>query len=305
MIRLLSNLFINLHSSRGFVIFSKNSFVHAVFLEMERVGKRARTRGAPRYSAMPSGFRARTGYSTPAALVSARAHFAARRATPVYRTPVLRSCGELKGVDTGVLSAQIGVFLSTTNTNTGVAVINCVAPGSGSFNRVGRKIRMKSLRIRGAVEALCDNNGDPAGTSPRGVVIRMVVVYDKQPSGVVPTYDTIFGHTTQAGTEIGNPLDPLRYDNTGRFRVLRDKVFTINPEYNPLAADAGIVTKRAFDEYIDLKGLETVYSGQSATCTITDISSGALYLWVRKDANTTNTAANFNSDANSRLRYYD
>lgn len=269
---------------------------------MERVGKRARTRGAPRYSATGRAL-TRSGYSNAARGVATRGAYPR---TPIYRAPAIRRMsGELKGVDSGILSAAVGVFIASTNTNTGCAVLNVVTPGNGSWNRVGRKISMKSLRFRGAVEAVCDNGGVPGTVAARGVVVRIVIVYDKQPSGVLPTFADIFGHTSQLGSEISNPIDGLRYDNMSRFRVLRDKIIVINPVDNPIASDAGVVTKRYFDEFVDLKGLETVFKGESSPCTISDISSGGLYMFVRKDANTTDTAANFNSDANCRLRYTD
>lgn len=312
MIRLACNLFISLLFSRGFDFFNKNFLFTPFFLEMERAGKRGRiSRSRPGFSRVGRAL-VRTGASSAARAAAARvASGYWNRATPMYVAPrvsAARTTKELKGVDIANISAQMGVFLATYTTNGAACVLNCVQPGSGSWNRVGRRILMKSVRIRGTLEALLDNNNDPANNTTRGMTIRMVVVYDKQPSsGAVPTWNTIFGHTDQSGTENASLMDGLRYDNTGRFTVIRDKQFSINPmgiESVP-AGNAGVIQTRSFDEYIPLKGLETIYSGQSNPCTIADISSGALYLFCRYSADTANSAANFMNQTCARLRFYD
>lgn len=269
----------------------------------KRVGKRARggqTRAlvaATRYG----------GMSTQASRTAA----AARAIGRAYNIPVapryqaIRRNDDPKGVDISNLATQIGApLLASTTTNTGVAVLNCVQPGNGSWNRAGRKIKMQSVRIKGAVEMLSDNNGGAAAC--RGGVVRLVVVYDKNVSGTpaaIPIYNVIFGTTDQLGNEVGLPFDNLRWDNTGRFRVIRDMMLTLDPIAIPGPAEEGAVRKVWFDEYIDLKGLETIYSGQSNPCTIADISSGALYLFARVDVATTNSAAALIAESTSRLRF--
>lgn len=187
---------------------------------------------------------------------------------------------ELKGCD--ILLTIAGPIVATTGTNGDMFTLNLIAPGTGSYNRVGRKIYMQSVRLRGIAEFTMG----PATTTfnLRACPLRMVVVYDAQPAGAVPTFETIFMTTLQDGTEGGRVLAPLRYDNTGRFRVLRDKVLL--PESKPATNNSGgttnlVISDIEFDEFIPLRGLETVYSGQSSPCTIADISSGALYVFFR------------------------
>jgi len=92
-----------------------------------------------------------------------------------------RSTGELKGVDT-VLT--LNPVIATTSTNASSFTLNLIVPGSGSFNRVGRTIMMKSVRLYGQ---LVYTYGLTATTNDIiGNTLRMVVVYDKQPSGVSP-----------------------------------------------------------------------------------------------------------------------
>jgi len=216
---------------------------------------------------------------------------------------------ELKGVDTQNLHTQVGVWLATTSTSGSMTVLNCVVPGSGSWNRVGRRIKMKSLRFRGAIESISQNNASPLIAATYGTVGRIVIVYDRQPSGVQPTFQTIFGSTDQVGTEDSGIFSGIRYDNTERFVVLRDKIVTLNPVAIPDPAVVGAalncVIKGYVDEYIDMKGLETLYSGQSSPCTIGDISSGAVYMFCRVDPNTAYAQMQWGTNATSRLRFYD
>jgi len=213
----------------------------------------------------------------------------------------MRSSAELKGMDT--VLGPAAPILGTTNTNDQIYPVNLVRAGNGSWNRVGRRIFMKSVRLRGYLVTVADNNGGVAFT--RGTIIRMVLIYDRQPSGTgIPAYSQIFGYTDQAGTEASSVLSNVRWDTTDRFRVLRDKVFTVNPVAIPGNAEEGAESKTYFDEFVDLKGLETVFGGQSEPMTIADIQSGSLLVAFRIDPTTANAVTGLDQ-ATARLRYTD
>jgi len=213
---------------------------------------------------------------------------------------IRKSSGEKKGVDT----PMVGFFLpETTTDNTGIFVINLVAPGNGSWNRVGRKIYNKSVRIKGNFNAQVSEVTGTVG----GNVARMVVVWDKQPSGAaIPSFDTVFGKTAQDGTESTTFLDPVKYDNMDRFSVLKDCVMNFTSEIvtNPITGIA--VQLQTFDEFIKLGGREVVFLGQTAPMTIADISTGALYVYFRAAA-ADNDVNDLSIDSLSfaRLRYTD
>ena len=62
----------------------------------------------------------------------------------------------------------------------------------------------------------------------------------------------------------------------------------------------------SFDEYIKLNNLETVFSGQSIPMSISDISTGGLYIFFRALANQAGIAQiSVSSLSNARLRYSD
>jgi len=206
---------------------------------------------------------------------------------------------ELKGIDVTIPLGDS--FPSTTNTNGKGYLLNGIQAGSGPFNRIGRKVTMKSLRIH---MHFTSYRGTVGGVLP-GNAARLVVVYDRQPSGgPIPTFDTIFAQTSQAGATTTTMFDNLRLDNTERFRVLRDHRVTTTHNGYPSADDFGGYDHFLWDEFIPLNGMETVYQSNTAPATITDISTGAIYLFIRgeKDAMSSKWAVDVGSYA--RLRYY-
>jgi len=232
--------------------------------------------------------------------------------TRVARVPLqkavdaaVRKTVEKKGMDTSL--AVTGPILNTTNTNGDAIVVDLVQQGAGSWNRVGRKINLKSLRVRGVVTWTYTNQavtGDIVGNT-----LRMVVVWDKQPSGnAIPTFDTVFGITAQDGTESSTFLAPVKYDNMDRFSVLRDVVMDFKPRFfNGAGGTTDLqIEARPFDEYIELKNREVVFLGQTNPMTIADISTGALYVYFRALAaiNDVNDLA-INAVSFARLRYID
>lgn len=216
---------------------------------------------------------------------------------------VVKNTGEFKGLDTEMPLTSTEI-VATTNTNEASFTLNLVRQGTGSWNRVGRKIKCKTLRIFG--DASCVHAGEGTGTV-RGNVLRMVVVWDKQPSGdPVPTFDEIFGHTVQDGTESTDFLDPRKYDNMDRFRVLKDCRYESNPGAAALdgASEVGVENKFHIDEFVRLKVGETVYGGQSEPMTIADVNSGAIYCYFRAEMNNA-TQTFWTTDLTARLRYQD
>lgn len=217
---------------------------------------------------------------------------------------ILSSVLDKKGMDTSLTIA--GPIINSTGSNGDATVLNLIQQGNGSWNRIGRKVLLKSVRLRGMLRYIY---AAQATTETFGTVFaRMIVVWDKQPSGAaIPTFDTIFGNTVQDGTETSTTLDGLKYDNTGRFKVLRDKFFT--PQLLATPATGGttnqVSTEIIFDEYIKLNK-RTIFSGQSDPMTIADISTGALYVYWRAYGSSDGfTDWAVMSGSLARLRYQD
>lgn len=211
---------------------------------------------------------------------------------------------ELKGMDTDI-AISAGSVLATTNDNGASFVLNLIRTGSASYNRIGRKIALHSLRLRG--QAFLNYTDTTTSGDLVGNQLRMVVVYDQLPGGTIPTFDSIFGHTVQAGTESTDFLDPPKYDGMERYRVLYDKVISISPQTTNASGGSSdlVVAMTHFDKYISLKGLNSAYSGESSPQTIADIAAGAVYVYFRGYLNETSTRWQIGPYSVARIRYTD
>lgn len=238
-----------------------------------------------------------SGMSTAALMKKARKYQAAKR-------PILRQLRiEKKGMDTDI---NLNPIIATTNTNGSAFVLNLVQSGNGSWNRVGRKIQLKSVRLRGSI--LFQYSAVATTANLVEDMCRMVVVWDKQPSsGVIPAFDVVFGRTEQDGTESCDYLDGPKFDNMDRFTILRDTVMEDSVGATPLTTGSTnlVINQQGFDVFIPLGNRETVFSGQSAPMTIADISSGALYVYFRSRYNQSAYFTAVNSESHARLRYTD
>lgn len=226
----------------------------------------------------------------------------ARRVAP-FRRPMKQ--GEKKGMDTPL---GLSPVIATTSTNGSIQVMNLIQMGTGSWNRVGRKAYLQSLRIKAT--ASCSQAPETTTNNWFDNQLRMIVVWDRQPSGgAIPSFDTMFGTTVQDGTEASNIKSAVKFDNMDRFKVLKECVFSANVD--AVTAIAGgsantIVKQVNIDEYIKLGGKECVFSGQSNPMTIADISTGALYIVWRATVNTTPSNWGIESASSfARLRYTD
>lgn len=212
---------------------------------------------------------------------------------------------EKKGVDFPLFDGN--PIIATTTSNASTLCLSLVQSGTGSWNRVGRKIQPLSLRLRG--EIVWTLGKETTTSNYNGNTCRMVIVFDKQPSGnAIPTFDTVFGVTGQDGSETTTYLNQVRYDNMDRFSVLRDCVINFEPSvYNNAAGTQNlVVTRKPFDEYLTIKGKETVFLGQSVPMTIADISSGAIYVYFRAASNVNlQNQLQVSTDSTARLRYID
>lgn len=207
---------------------------------------------------------------------------------------------DLKGMDTPL---DVGDILSTTSGTGGLVVLNLIRQGVNSWQRVGRFVYPASVRLYGTFNLTFK----PLLNGIHANKIRMVVLWDKQPSGSLPGFNTVFGHTVESGTESTFYLDPIRYDLMDRFDILCDKTFVMQPPFSLASGDSfpeGHVY-RSFDETIDLRGYRTNYSGQSSPMAITDIDSGALYVWFRGDTNVTTSKQTVLASSVGRLLYSD
>ena len=217
---------------------------------------------------------------------------------------------EKKGCDVGFNNTTIP---STTNNNLGIWLLNGVQEGVGSWNRIGRYIWNKSIELDLTLDW---QTSSTASDSAQMVAtwVRCLLVWDKQPSGgAIPNFDTIFGHTDQAGIETSSIQDHLRYDNMFRFKVLLDTEINptlVNTTANNAAATSGASiiadTQIRYHKFLKLGNKMTNFSGTANPMTNANISTGSLYLVIRAPSTVpTSESWTLSNTSTARLRYVD
>lgn len=217
---------------------------------------------------------------------------------PYFNTTRMGARGIKKGVDTNINQLDI---VSDFSNNAFILPLNLIQAGTGSWNRVGRNVTMNSIRVRGTIEL---NMNDPTDNN-EGRLFRMLIVYDKQPNGVLPVKSDIIQYKDQTGVEQGFNQGFLAYDNMERFVILKDTQCAINFGSNINAGTVLNLKRKVVDEYVKI-GLTTNFKAEASPSTIADISTGALYLMFLTDATATSAARpSLNFRGATRLRYVD
>jgi hypothetical protein len=174
---------------------------------------------------------------------------------------------------------------------------NGIKQGSGVNERVGRKIFLKSLYMRGFARLNRSAEAFPA-------VCRMALVFDKQSNGNTPVLGDIFREIDNMGSmSVVDYSSPMNINNTARFTILLDKTFALQNYSSSSATDdnhSAIVPIRFYKKL----NLFTQFN-EGNTGTVSDISSGALYLiFITNYNNSTQDEATC-LDYTVRLRYTD
>lgn len=183
---------------------------------------------------------------------------------------LLSSKSEMKCVD----NTSTGATLAFTSAAP-KALLNGSVPGNAIQNRLGRRIRMKSLRIQGMI------NQYQAGTTPIDDFIHIYVVYDSQPNGATFATADLIQSCDAAGTTGTGTFSFINMSNSKRFKVIRHesmKIETTGAAANQPAQESTDFKKvQSIDWWIPLKDLDTQYNTGTAG-TIADIQTGSLYL---------------------------
>lgn len=198
-----------------------------------------------------------------------------RKKSPFGSIIPFRRGPELKFVDT-----TIGLTVSTTPQ---VNLINAVAVGTDSINRIGKHVSGRFLEFRLSLQSL----GVVAAHVPDNV--RIAIVYDRQCVGALPAFGEVFTGVTAAGVATNNVHSPRNAGNVERFQVLYDKQSMTNPQNFVLPGIDSSDAPYNWKGRIALKGLETTFV--TAAGGIADISGGSLMVFVISGYNALAAAA--------------
>lgn len=191
-----------------------------------------------------------------------------------YKKPRVTIASQIGAVATAMVPEKknLDVFSSATSAAATTwslpVLIDGIPQGASAVTRIGRRVVLQSIFVRWNIQL-----GAAAQTA------RWVMIYDHAPNGVLPAVLDIFASNTQQGM--------MNLNNNDRFMVLHDEVL------NGFVAAGTIAGKF----YYKKQPLQQQYL-DTATGTIADITTGAVYLMV---CGLTTTTLNFTS----RVRYTD
>lgn len=196
-----------------------------------------------------------------------------------YGVYTRRGRDELKVTDTVVASANLTQIA-------GFVLLNGVTQGSDYNARIGRRTLMKSIFIR---FSLVPNT---ANSAPNGDFARVIVFYDCQTNGAAP----IASDVLSVGTDY---LSPLNLNNRDRFKVLHDKIISMNPNvYTAGALTAGDPMNKYWKLFKKIN-MEVIFGGTNAT--VGSIQTGSIYLMYLSAGATSYSTLSYNA----RVRFID
>jgi len=137
-----------------------------------------------------------------------------------------------------------------------ITLIATIAQGTSVQQRVGKKVMLKSMQMRGLASA---------GTAATINDIAYLIVYDRRPTGSLPAITDIL---SSASSRAQN-----NDDNTGRFRILKRKdIVLVGNSTTPTTGRESINQ----DWFLKLNKPEVFKA--AGTGAIGDIEEGAMYL---------------------------
>lgn len=182
--------------------------------------------------------------------------------------------------ETGFVDLAAATYVCDTTGS--ITLLATIAQGASVNQRVGKKIMLKSIQIRGGISV-----NTTATTNDTSILI----VYDRRPTGALPAITDVL---------VAADANAFNNDaNSGRFKIVRriDTVLTGNSTTPTTGLESVNVT-----EYIPLKGLPCNFKA-AGTGAIGDIEEGALYLITVGSRAAGTTAAAFS--AGFRTRFVD
>lgn len=105
-----------------------------------------------------------------------------------------------------------------------IELLNGVTLGTGATNRIGRRIKMKSILLRWIFTLQASSDGLVGNGMVPGF-IRILIVMDMQANGATPAVSDILVNAGNVAL-----VSPLNLDNRERFRVIYDKFRLIDPQ---------------------------------------------------------------------------
>lgn len=202
--------------------------------------------------------------------------------TAAVLNPILSSKSIRTGASgTTIASVPGSAIMFTANsgnllTGDDVMLCNGVSPGNDIFNRLGRRLRMRSILVTLQLIGPCTTVDISAtdlattATATRITSCRLLLVLDKQPNGTQCLKNDILASLGSARKDGGyaSPESNMNLDNRDRFLILFDKIYT---------TDTVDRVQRSVRIYKKLNIEVTYNNGQNAR-DVSALMTNALYL---------------------------
>lgn len=192
------------------------------------------------------------------------------------RTGLVRRLGqEVNFVDTAITN-------HTMDTTGSISLLATIPQGPSQNQRIGKKIMLKSIQVRGNVSAVSTT------LATKGT---WIIVYDKRPTGVLP------GITDILNSISSNSL--TNSTNSGRFTIIKRQDYSVVGNNNT-AGQGTDKTYYSIEKFIKIP--KRVVFKAAGTGAIGDIEQGALY-FITVGANAGGNVAV--ATVTFRTRFYD
>lgn len=184
---------------------------------------------------------------------------------------------ESKFVDLSINAAMV----SNPAVGTNILLLNGLAPGTSASQRIGEDVRITSMQFRGYIQRAVTELGIQKA--------RLIIVFDKQTNGAGPAA------LSDLLTNVGNiPNQPYNKGNVpGRFKILYDKEFALNPQvWFTYVVATGVVTEYApmivnIKKHIQINQKADYGAGNAGT--VADITKGSIYAYLLSTENSGGT----------------
>lgn len=167
-----------------------------------------------------------------------------------------------------------------------VGTINNISQGTGETQRIGRKVIIRSLSLRGEVKMPNEANTVLNAASINCDVVRLMIVQDKQTNGNVANLTDIFSYNFSSGSPVVDWRAFRTMDNINRFKILVDKTFKINNQIFTAGGGSAPLNEIAYNIYrkcyipIEMKGsTANVADMMSNSVSIYLVSGNGLATW--------------------------
>lgn len=202
----------------------------------------------------------------------------------VKATNLMRRTGERKYAENCLASTAITNVSAQTDwaggeLDPGAGTVDslCYIPqGSGYYQRIGRKVNVKKVAIRGTITVAPQVNqtaADQAG------LVRLVLYKDTKTAGVQAQAEQVMGDTAQASLPAASAINQFQNPaNFGRFQVFKDVTFRLTPP--PISYDGTNVEQGGYSIPFKMtwKGDCVVNYTGTATGFIADIVDNSFHL---------------------------